>query len=45
MSEASTNELTGPDASQKPSRPRLLNGIEMDSGLAAKHYGQLLCLH
>ncbi len=33
MSEASTNELTGPDESHKPSWPGLIDGIEMDSGL------------
>lgn len=42
MSEASTNELTDPDASQKPSPPGLIDVIEMDSGLPAKHYDQPL---
>ena len=45
MSEASANELAGPDASQKLPQPRLTDGIEMDSGLPADHCGQPLSLH
>ena len=43
MSEAFANELTAPDASQKPSG--LIDVKEMDSKLSAKYYGEPLCLH
>lgn len=45
MSKACTNELTGSCTSRKTSRTGLIDAIEMDSGLQAKHYGQLLYLH